>query len=165
MTQYSGRDDLDRLNGRRQPSDGLVPALERMTDAFSDLIKKHFELFQYEVKAEIAQATRQLAILGACLAVGLLGYVLLLVGLIVLAEWLGGDPAMALTTLGLALIHLVVGGAVGFKVSQRMREEGFGLDKTSDEVRRSKEWMKQISQEPNKQLPQASSSEQKATTS
>lgn len=134
--------------GRRRPQsglDGLKPAFERLTDGVSALVKQHIELARHEITVDATTAARRIGILAACGVVALIGYLILMTGILLLAGWLGGLLAAWITALALGLIHLGAAAGFGARYAQKLRQEKpVSLAQISDELHKDKQWLQQI---------------------
>src|SRR5690554_1369768 len=125
--------------------DGLKPAFERLTDKMSTLVKQHIELARYEATQDMRATMKRAAILGACAFVGVVGYFFLLAAGTLLAGWLGGWLAAWICAAVIAVLHLGVAGALGYKYGKRLRL-GLPVDlaQLGDELNKDKQWLQQI---------------------
>lgn len=152
---------MSELNRRRSRHDGLKPAFEKLTDGVSTLVKQHLELARYEFKQDVSATSRRLAVLVVCGIIGLIGYVTLLVAGILIAGWLGGMAAAAITAAVEAVVNLALAGGLAAYFGKQLREEKpVDLAQTSDELNRDKEWLRKIgNQRQNNQPAQLSHDE------
>lgn len=138
---------MSQLNRRRRTNglDGIKPAFERLTDGLSTLVKQHLELARYEISQDVSTTGKRLAVLGACAAIGLVGYILLNVAGFLFAGWLGGWLAAWVTAGGEALFNLILAGALAAHFGKQLREDKpIDLAQTSDEIDKDKQWLKTI---------------------
>ncbi len=135
---------MSELNRRRRNNglDGIKPAFERLTDGLSTLVKQHLELARYEITQDVSATGKRLAVLGVCAAIGLVGYIMLLVAGFLFAGWLGGWLAAWITAGGEALANLALAGGLAAYFGKQLREEKpIDLAQTSDELDKDKRWL------------------------
>jgi len=94
----------------QRPGEGLIPAIRELTDGITDLVRYQFQLLRLEAKREATDAGKNGGLLAAYGGVALIGYTLVLVGLILGGGWLWGTGGAALVAFGLGAAHLLIGG-------------------------------------------------------
>lgn len=126
-----------------RPQSGIQTAIENLTDGFSRLVRQHLELAKIEARQEARELGRHAATLAIFASIALIGYGILNLAFILIALWFGGVPAMAITSLVLAILNL---GAAGFALYRTAKElsDNEILPKTSEEMQRNKKWIKEI---------------------
>lgn len=125
-------------------ANGLATSFQSLTDNLFTLFRQHIELVRYEVKQEATFVGKNIAALVLFGVIALVGYVFLNLAIVVFAAWLGGIVAMAIATLALALLHLGVAAVAIWRIQSRFQEQSVSLSRTSEEIQKDKEWIKQI---------------------
>lgn len=129
----------------QQQQTGFQTAIEDLTDGLSRLVRQHFELARVEIRREAKDVGTNVGALLAFAALGLVGYLLLNVAIIlVFGAFVGGMVAMAITAIVLALLHLVVAGVAILRILSHLRDADLGLHDTTEELQRNKQWIKEI---------------------
>ncbi len=128
-------------------------ALENLTDGVTTLVTQHFELARYELRMEASEVGRNVGILAITLAIGLLGYALLHVGIILTVGWLFGIGPMALTALAIGLIHLIVAGVAASRALKRLSDDEQRLPETTEELQRNRQWLTEMRDNSSPGLP------------
>jgi len=113
-------------------------ALARLIDATQTLFREHLALAKLELKDDLRRAGRSLLLSAAGLPPLLVGYVLLMVTIgllldLVLVRW----AAFGIV----ALVNLAGGAALTLYFTAKVRAEKLALEKTSEELRRDREWL------------------------
>jgi uncharacterized membrane protein YqjE len=113
-------------------------ALARLLDGVQSLFREHLALAKIELKDDLRRAGRELLLGAAGLPPLLVGYLLLMVALaLLIALALPGWIAFALV----ALLNLLVGGALTKIYGEKTRREKIALPRTEEELRRDREWL------------------------
>jgi uncharacterized membrane protein YqjE len=110
----------DRPERNAAKGEGIVPAIQNLTDGVIDLVQNQVELVRVEFRREATEAGERGGTLLLYAGLALMGYGLINIALILLAGWLGGLPAMFVTALLLGLAHLGFGATLA-----RRKVEGF----------------------------------------
>lgn len=121
---------------------GLLGALSDLVMATGDLIQQHLELLGLEAREDITELSKRLVLLIAVVGMLVFGYVLLLLGSVLLLGWGWGVPGMALGTLTLALVHVLVALPSGWQLMRRWRRPG-GFTRSGRELEKTKQWVNQ----------------------
>src|SRR5262245_30823218 len=131
---------------REPPSSGLAD-LPRLLNRFVEQVLRLFEtqiaLVRTEVREAVGSYTKSLLRIAISAVVGLLGFVLVNVALVL---WL--DTYMQNLALSFGLVggcYLVVGGILGYVAVQRMRAAPISLPDSRRELERDKNWVKSAS--------------------
>ncbi len=127
----------------REPT-GFQTAIEELTDGLSQLVRQHFELARTEVRREASEFAGYLQGLVVFGTVALMGYGVLNLAIIVVAFWIGGVAAMAITAVVLALLQLGVGAIGALRIVRNIQNEEVGLPETTEELQKDKQWLKEI---------------------
>lgn len=131
---------------RHSPDDadaGMMPAIRNLTHGVETLVKEHLRLFQLELKRDATRSAERIGLLAACGVILFFGYVLFHAAAILTAYAFFGVEEAAITAIILTTLNVVGAAAFSFAVIRQMKHQP-RLDATSDEVDRSKEWMKQL---------------------
>jgi uncharacterized membrane protein YqjE len=132
---------------------GFQAAIEDLTDGLSTLVSRHFDLVRVEARREASEVGKNAAIIGVMLAIGMIGYGIFLLGVVLLVGWLAGTGPMAWTALGLGLFHLLLAAVATRGALLRLREGDSPLPETKEELHRSREWLKEIREQSSPGLP------------
>lgn len=119
-------------------------AIDGITDGFSKLVRKHFELARTEVRREASEVGQYVGALAAFAAIAIIGYAMLNVAIVLFAAWLGGLGPMTLTALGLAIVNLGVAAIAIVRILGKLQQSDVGLSQTTEELQRDKQWLKEI---------------------
>jgi hypothetical protein len=128
----------------RSPSGGLVPAFQSLTDGLVSLLRNHLQLFRHELQSDAKLAAEGVATAVAFGLIGLVGYFLLNIALILTAYAVAGVIPMVAVCGGLSLFNLVVGFGTAKRIVDGMREKSRQLGGTQSEIERSKTWIKEL---------------------
>ncbi len=129
---------------RRQPTSAFQTAIEDLTDGVSQLIRNHVDLARTELRQELTELRTDALALALSTAVALIGYAILNIAIITLALWLGGVGPMAIAAVVMTVLNFVL-AALGFRFAYRRLNERQGrLDETQQELKRNKQWMKEL---------------------
>lgn len=139
----SSRVETRRDHSPDEADAGLVPALRNLTQGVETLVKEHLRLFQLELKRDASQTAERVGILVVCGIVLFFGYVLFHAAAILTAYAFFGVEEAAITAIILTALNVLGAAAFSYAVIRRMQHQP-RLDATSDEVDRSKEWMKRL---------------------
>ena len=137
---------LARRSGKEAETErttGLVSAFQNVTDGVIDLAKTHMELAKAEVRQDARAYGEQVIVMLGGVGLILLGIGIFNVALICLAGVFGGLAAMAGTAGALGAIEILFGFSYANRAYQRIKERD-ALPGTRDEIQRSREWVKQI---------------------
>ena len=132
------------ITGPRTTRNGFQGAIEELTDGLSGLVRQHFELARTEVKEEAKEYSRYGAVLGLAAALLFMGYAMGNVAVILVALWLGGVGAMAITSIVLTVLNMAAGALGGWYGWRHLREADVELSQTTEELQRDKKWLKEI---------------------
>jgi uncharacterized membrane protein YqjE len=116
-------------------------ALARLIDGVQTLFREHLALAKAELKDEVRRTGRSVLLSAAGLPPLLVGYVLLMIAValllrIVLVDW----AAFGIV----ALLNLAGGAALTAAFTAKVRAEKLALVKTTDELRRDREWLSSL---------------------
>ncbi len=140
-------------SSRRQRSSGFQDALEDLTDGVSQLIRNHADLARTEIRHELGELRTDAIALTLSAAVALIGYAIFNIAVITLALWLGSIGAMAIAAVVMTVLNFLLAGlGFGFAYRRLQRREG-RLDETQQELKRDKEWIKEIRNNSPERLP------------
>lgn len=127
-----------------QTQSGFQEAIDGLTDGLSRLVRNHFELARTEVRREATELGQYLAAMAIFASIALVGYGLLNVAIVLVAAWIAGLPAMAITAIVLALLNLGVAAFAMARIIARLRDSDLSLSQTTHELQRNKQWLKEI---------------------
>ena len=102
-------DMTDRSERNSSQREGLVSAIQRLTDGVTNLVRNQVELVRIEFRREATEAGQRSGALLLFAGLALLGYGLVNLSVIFLAGWLLGFAGMTLASLLLGVVHLGVG--------------------------------------------------------
>ena len=123
---------------RRPPPVLPRDALARLIDGVQTLFREHLALAKAELKDDVRRAGRSALLSAAGLPPLFVGYVLLMVAIARLLQLvLVGWAAFGIV----ALLNLAAGGALTLAFGAKVRAEKLALVRTSQELRRDKEWI------------------------
>ncbi len=128
----------------RTERNGFQAAIDELTDGLSRLVRQHFELARTEVREEARQYSRYAAILTAATATLFMGYVMVHLAIILVALWIGGMAAMAITAIVLAILNITGGLFAARYAWQGIQNTDVRLTQTTEELQRNKQWLKEI---------------------
>jgi uncharacterized membrane protein YqjE len=127
----------DRWPAPAQPRD----ALARLIEATQTLFREHLALAKLELKDDLRRAGRSLLLSAAGLPPLLVGYVLLMVTIALLLELV----LVRWAAFGIvAVANLAGGAALTLYFTAKVRGEKLALEKTSEELRRDREWLSSL---------------------
>ena len=132
---------------------GFNAAIDNLTEGLSRLVRKHFELARTEVRQEVSEISHYVGLLAVLAGVGLVGYGLLNLAIILFAAWLGDVAVTAFVALGLALANLGAAAIAGVRMLRTLRQNHVQLPQTTDEMQRNKQWLKEIRASSSPNLP------------
>lgn len=132
---------------------GFQNAIEGLTDGLSRLVRKHFELARTEVRREASEISQQVALLALFASISLVGYILLNLAIVFFAAWLGDVAIMAIVALALAILNLGGGAFGAVRILRILRRSDVGLNQTTDELQRDKQWIKEIRDNSSDDIP------------
>jgi uncharacterized membrane protein YqjE len=113
-------------------------ALARLIDGVQTLFREHLALAKAELKDDVRRAGRSVLFSAAGLPPLFVGYVLLMVAIALLLQLV----LVAWAAFGIvALLNLVLGGALTVAFGAKVRAEKLALVRTQQELRRDKEWL------------------------
>jgi uncharacterized membrane protein YqjE len=123
---------------RAAPADSAKEALQRLIDGFQTLVREHLALAKVEMKDDLRRMGRDVVLSAAGLPALFVGYLLLMTAIALLV-------ALALPTwlsfLIVALVNIAAGGAIAAVFGAKARSERVGLPRTTEEIKRDKEWL------------------------
>jgi uncharacterized membrane protein YqjE len=123
---------------RAAPTDTAKEALQRLIDGFQTLVREHLALAKVELKDDIRRMGRDVVLSAAGLPALFVGYVLFMAGIALVI-------ALALPTwlafLIVGVLNLGAGGALTAAFGVKARTERVGLPRTTEEIKRDKEWL------------------------
>lgn len=133
------------MSDQREPKrrEGLVPAIQNLTDGVSDLVRSQFELIRLEVKNEATEAGRRGGSLLLYTGIALLGYGLLNLALILVAGWFFGITGMTLAALGLGLAHLGFGVVQSMRHIEEFQEQHERLERKTRSLTGKQPWLEE----------------------
>jgi uncharacterized membrane protein YqjE len=126
-----------------RPSSPITSAIQDVTEGLTGMVRHHLQLARHEARADAAAFTRQLGILLAAASVVGLGYLMLLVGVILLVGAYYSYLGMAICALSMSVVHLI-GGVVALIIIRRRLKHSHKLVKSNEQIERSREWVKQL---------------------
>lgn len=132
---------------------GFQAAIDGITEGFSTLVRKHFELARTEVRQEASHIGQHLGALAVFATIALVGYGLLNLAIVLLVGWLAGAGPMAFTCLFLAILNLGIAAVAIGRILKDLRNHDVGLSQTTEELQRNKKWLKGIRSNSPEKLP------------
>ena len=140
--------------GSRQ-NNSLIKALEGLTDGLYGMFSKRIELARHEVMRDVQRFGILFGILFFCALILVIGYCLLNLALVLaMGALIQGPWAMAATTAGLALAHLIAGGVVAWRSAQRLEEAKQIFLVNRSEFQKDRKWLKEIAATRDAEVPQ-----------
>jgi uncharacterized membrane protein YqjE len=113
-------------------------ALARLIDGVQTLFREHLALAKAELKEDVRRAGRSVLLSAAGVPPLFAGYLLLMVAIaLLIALALPGWVAFAIV----ALLNLTAGGLLTLVSIERVRKEKLALSRTTEELRRDREWI------------------------
>src|SRR5690349_10961528 len=123
---------------RAAPTDTAKEALQRLIDGFQTLVREHLALAKVELKDDLRRMGRDIVLSAAGLPALFVGYLLFMTAMALLI-------ALALPTwlsfLIVAVVNIGAGGAIAAVFGAKARSERVGLPRTTEEIKRDKEWL------------------------
>jgi len=127
----------DRLPPPAAPRD----ALARLIDGVQTLFREHLALAKVELKNDLRRTGRGILLSAAGVPPLFVGYVLLMVAVALLLHLILVDWA----AFGIvALANLAGGAALTVAFTAKVRAEKLALEKTTEELRRDREWLSSL---------------------
>lgn len=109
---------------RPPPSEtDLIGAIRDLTDGLTDLVRHQIELVRTEFRQELDEFRHRGITLFIAAATALVGYLLTLVGIILVAGWLGGLAVAGPVALGLGALHLFGGAFYAGRQAEQLDEQ------------------------------------------
>ncbi len=135
--------DIEKVGERNT---GLVSAFQSVTDGVIDLIKSHLDLAQAEARRDFRAYRSEAARAGVGMALAVVGFGLINLSVVFVAGYFGGLVAMAITTFVLGVCYMWFGASTSRAAMARMKAREGALTSTRDEIKRSTEWVKEITE-------------------
>jgi len=109
---------------RPPPSEtDLIGAIRDLTDGLTDLVRHQIELVRTEFRQELDEFRQRGVTLLIAAATALLGYLITLVGIVLVAAWLGGLAVAGPVALGLGALHLFGGAFYAGRQAEQLDEQ------------------------------------------
>ena len=129
----------DRPERNAARGEGIVPAIQNLTDGVIDLVQNQVELVRVEFRREATEAGERGGVLLLYAGLALMGYGLINIALILLAGWLGGLGTMFATALLLGLAHLAFGSMLARRQVQGFQEQQERLERKTRRITRQEQ--------------------------
>jgi uncharacterized membrane protein YqjE len=122
-----------------------MDALQRLLDGLQTLIREHLALARFELKEDVRNMGRDLLLGAAGVPALAAGYLLSMMALgYLLAVWLPVWAAFGIV----ALANLGAGSFLSFVWGRRAMQKRVELRKTSEELKKDKEWLAALKSAP-----------------
>ena len=102
---------------------GLGVAVRNLTDGVTDLVRCQFQMLRIETKREATEAGKRGGMMAAVGGIALVGYGLLMVGLVLVGGWIWGIGGAAVTALVLGAVHVLIGAVGAWRGIEGFREQ------------------------------------------
>jgi uncharacterized membrane protein YqjE len=116
-------------------------AFQRLVDGLQTLIREHLALARAEIKDDLRNLGRDLAVAGAGVPALAAGYLLLMIAVgFLLSVWMPTWAGFGIV----ALVNLGAGGAITYAGVRRMMRQRIELPRTGAELQRDKQWLASV---------------------
>ena len=145
LTRADERADVAR---RTDTNESIPTLVSRLGDDVMDLFKSQLELFKVEVKAEVSTYTRGVATIAIGGVIATVGFALLNVAIAFAVSTLfaqAGFSQPASYALGFVVtgaFYVLVGGIIVLLMKNRLAKHDLVPQRTVQELRKDKEWLK-----------------------